>query len=73
VHFLMTMNGLGEEPMASLMPSWGIRFAALGWPALRFCAAVVVGIALIVGLIIVWGVAVLVIAVVAHFPQKRSL
>jgi hypothetical protein len=61
------------RPTASLLLSWGIRFVALGWLALRFCAAVVVGLAIVAAAIVAWAAAALVIAVVGEVPQKRSL
>jgi hypothetical protein len=39
----------------------------------RFCAAAMVGIALIVGSIVVWAVASIVVAVVGDKPPKRSI
>ena len=54
------------------MLSWGLRFAVLGWLALQFCAAIVLGLAIVVGAIVVWAVAALVIAVVGDVPPKRS-
>jgi hypothetical protein len=46
--------------------------ARLGLP-FRFCAAAMVGIALIVGSIVVWAVASIVVAVVGDEPPKRSI
>ena len=57
--------------MASLMLSWGIGFAALGWLALRFCAAVVLGLAIVGAAIVVWAIAGLVVAVIGDEPLKH--
>jgi hypothetical protein len=57
--------------MASLMLSWGIGFAANGWLALRFCAAVVLGLAIMVGSIVVVVLATLAIAVFGDVPSKH--
>ena len=59
--------------MTSLMLSLGIAFVVLGWLALRFCAAALLGFAVVVGSIVVWAVAALIIAVVGDVPPKRSL
>jgi hypothetical protein len=40
--------------------------------ALRFCAAVALGLAVVVGAIVVWAVAGLAVAVVGDVPPKRS-
>jgi hypothetical protein len=64
-------RALGGRAMASLMLSWGIRFAALGWLALRFCAAVVLGLAIVGAAIVVWAIAGLVIAVIGDEPPKH--
>jgi hypothetical protein len=57
-------------PLAAPVNSGSVR-GRLGL-ALRFCAAVVVGLALIVGAIVVWAVAGLAVAVVGDIPPKRS-
>jgi predicted membrane protein len=59
--------------MTSLMLSWSIAFVVLGWWGLRFCAAIVLGLAIVVGTIVVWAVASVAIAVVGEAPPKRSL
>jgi hypothetical protein len=58
-------------PLAALVDSGCVR-ARLGL-ALRFCAAVVLGLAVVVGAIVVWAVAGLAVAVVGDVPPKRSL
>jgi hypothetical protein len=40
--------------------------------ALRFCAAVVLGLAVVVGAIVVWAAAAIAIAVVGGVPPRRS-
>ena len=57
--------------MASLMLSWGIGFAALGSLALQFCAAVVLGLAIVGAAIVVWAIAGLVVAVIGDEPLKH--
>ena len=59
--------------MTSLMLSWIIGFAQLGWLALRFCAAIVLGLAVIIGSLVVWAVAAVAIAVVGDASPKHSL
>jgi hypothetical protein len=59
--------------MASLMLSWGIGFAALGWLALRFCAAMVLGLAIVGAAIVVWAIAGLVVAVIGDKARQGAL
>jgi hypothetical protein len=58
--------------MTSLILRWGVGFAALGWLTLRFCAAVVIGVAVVLGAIVVWTVAVLLQALVGDVPVRRA-
>jgi hypothetical protein len=60
------------HPASGAAVDFGCVRARLGL-ALRFCAAAVLGLAIVVGLILVWAVASLVIAVVGDVPPKRSL
>jgi hypothetical protein len=55
------------------MLHWGVSFAVLGWLAIRFCAAIVLGLAVVIGSIVVCAVAGLAIAIVGDMPPKRSL
>jgi hypothetical protein len=57
-------------PFAAPVNSGAVR-ARLG-QALRFCAAVVLGLAIVVGSIVVWAVAALAVAVIGDAPPKRS-
>jgi hypothetical protein len=57
--------------MASLMLSWGVRIVALAWLALRFCAAVVLGLAIAAAAIVVWALGGLGTAVVGNEPPKH--
>jgi hypothetical protein len=59
--------------MASLMLSWGIRLVALGWLAIRFCAAVVIGLAVLIGSIVVLVLAALAIAVFGDVPPRHPV
>jgi hypothetical protein len=61
--------GFRGKGMAALMLSCGIRFAALGWLLLRFCAALVLGLAIVGAAIVVWAIAGLVVAVIGDEPQ----
>jgi hypothetical protein len=58
------------EPFAARV-SFGAVRGRLG-QALRFCAAVVLGLAVVLGAIVVWAVAGLAVAVVGDVPSKRS-
>jgi hypothetical protein len=57
-------------PLAAPIDSGCVR-ARLGL-ALRFCAAAVIGVAVVVGAIVVWAVAGLAVAVVGDVPPRRS-
>jgi hypothetical protein len=57
-------------PLAAPVDPGRVR-ASLGL-ALRFCAAVVLGLAVVVGAIVVWAVAGLAVVVVGDIPPKRS-
>jgi hypothetical protein len=57
-------------PFAAPANSGSVR-ARLG-QALRFCAAVVLGLAIVVGATVVWAVAGLAVAVFGDVPPKRS-
>jgi hypothetical protein len=57
-------------PLAAPVDSGCVR-ARLGL-ALRFCGAVVLGLAVVLGAIVVWAVAGLAVAVVGDVPSKRS-
>ena len=58
-------------PLAAPVDSGCVR-ARLGL-ALRFCAAVVLGLAVVVGSIVVWAVAAVAITVVGDVPPRRSV
>jgi hypothetical protein len=58
-------------PLAAPVDSFGCVGARLGL-ALRFCAAVVLGLAVVLGAIVVWAVAGLAVAVIGDVPPKRS-
>ena len=68
---VLTQKPSGGRAMASLMLSWGIRCAALGWLALQFCAAIVLGLAIVGAAIVVWAIAGLVVAVIGDEPPKH--
>jgi hypothetical protein len=57
-------------PLAAPVDSGRVRARLL--LALRFCAAVVLGLAIVVGAIVVWAVARLAVAAVGDIPPKRS-
>ena len=57
-------------PLAAPVDSGCVR-ARLGL-ALRFCAAAVLGLAIVVGAIVVWAIAGVAIAVVGDVPPRRS-
>jgi hypothetical protein len=64
-------TGFGRRAIASLMLFWGIRFAKVCWLALRFCAAVVLGLAIVGAVIVVWVIADLVLlATSCQTPQR---
>jgi hypothetical protein len=62
---------LEQDPERKAHRKFNVR-ARLGL-AFRFCAAAMVGIALVVGSIVVWAVASIVVAVVGDKPPKRSI
>ena len=59
--------------MTSLVLCRGIGFAALSWLALRFCAAAVLVLAIVIGLVFVWAVASVAIAIIGDVPTRRSV
>jgi hypothetical protein len=58
--------------MVSLMLFWGIRFVTVCWLALRFCAAVVLSLAIVGAAIVVWIIADLILLATSRQAPQRA-